>query len=521
MDSAEIWNRPERWLRAIIEGTEAAVMGESLDGMITSWAGAATHMFGYTAEEAIGMPVYQLAWTGEESKIPDLLAAVRRGERINDFRTSRRHKDGHRIFVSLDLFPIRDESGEVVGIAKIAHDLSERVSEQEDQARMRAELLAERKYRELTEHAPDGILELDASGRIIIANKTAESMFGMFKGELIGSSIEILIPQSQRGRHPEHRKNFMQQGKARPMGTGLHLNAVRKDGSEFPVEISLSPIHTDDGMLVIAAVRDVSEKRIVEEEMRRLQESYLAELQVRQIEAERLNRLKSEFLASVSHELRTPLHTIIGFTDLLKEDPHQTLTMRQLRYLENIERDSGHLLALINDVLDLSRIEAGGLLMHPERVHLCRALFEYADGFRTSADKKGISMDVECPEDIYVTTDPTRLRQIVVNLLSNAIKFTPPDGKILVVAIVEDTHVRVSITDTGMGIAEEEQRNIFEKFYQVGFTTGGIREGTGLGLAICKRLVEMQGGTLEVKSRVNQGSTFSFTLPCDGEHIAT
>lgn len=513
MDSVDIWKEPERWLAAIVEGLDAAIMGESLSGTITSWAGAATRMFGYTAEEAVGMPIFELAWDGEETKIHDLLAAVERGERVYDFRTSRRHKDGHQVHISLNLFPVRDDDGRIVGIAKIARDLSEQVRERKEQADTRAELLAERKYRELTEHAPDGILEVDAEGKIVIANRAAEEMFGVSRQELVGSPIEILIPAAHRTRHPSHRRNFFEQGKARPMGQGLELNALRQDGTEFPVEISLSPIRTDDGMLVVVAVRDVSERRHAERRMKHLQESYLAELEARKMEAERLNQLKSEFLASVSHELRTPLHTIIGFTDLLKEDPHQTLSIRQMRFVENIERDSAQLLALINDVLDLSRIEAGGLLIRPELMNLRSALAESIESVRSSAENKMLSLDLDCSDVICITADPTRLRQILVNLLSNAIKFTPAQGSVSVIAVPEGPIVRISVKDTGIGITEAEQQHIFEKFYQVGVTTGGNREGTGLGLAICQHLVALQGGHLTVASQLGEGSIFSFSLP--------
>ncbi|MEG9432855.1 PAS domain-containing sensor histidine kinase [Terriglobus sp. ADX1] len=519
--SAGIWDKPERWLAAIIESSETAIMGTSFDGIITSWAGSATRMFGYTAEEAIGMSVYQLAWPGEEAKIPDLLAAVQHGERIHGFRTSRRHKDGHCVFVSLNLFPIRDERGAVVGVAKFARDMSERVREQQEQERTLAELITERKYRELTEHAPDGILEVDADGRIIIANQAAVAMFGFPHNELIGAPVEILIPHAGRSDHPGHRVEFMRIGKTRPMGQGINLNAIRKDGSEFPVEISLSPVQTGVGIVVIAVVRDVSARRSVEREVQRLQASYLAELEARQMEAERLNRLKSEFVASVSHELRTPLHTIIGFTDLLREDPQQTLTVRQGRFVENIQRDSEHLLELINDVLDLSRIEADGLTLHIEGVKLCPVLETVVTSLKSNAERKGIRIHLVCDDAIFVAADPTRLRQIVANLLNNAIKFTAPGGEIGIAVTAAHDFVTVAVKDSGIGIAEEEQTRIFDKFYQVGVTTGGVREGTGLGLAICKRLVEMQGGRIDLTSQKGIGSTFRFTLPCDSNHITS
>lgn len=365
----------------------------------------------------------------------------------------------------------------------------------------------------MIEHAPDAILEVDAGGIIVIANQTAERHFGYPREELLGAPIEMLIPAANRSQHASHRDAFMQADRARAMGEGLDLSARRKDGSEFPVEVSLSPIVMDSGVLVVAAIRDVTERRRSDQQVRLLQESYLSEVSARQQEAERLNRLKSEFLASVSHELRTPLHTIIGFTDLLHEDPQHTLSERQLRFVENIRRDSEHLLELINDVLDLSRIEAGGLTIHPEELSLHQAFTEAIETVRLSCEAKALRVTVSCDPDLVLLADPTRLRQILTNLLSNAIKFTAPGGAIRMKATREPGFAKISIRDNGIGIAPEELSNIFGKFYQVGVTTGGVREGTGLGLAICRELVETQGGSLSVSSQLGTGSIFSFTMP--------
>jgi PAS domain S-box-containing protein len=197
----------------------------------------------------------------------------------------------------------------------------------------------------------------------LIANRTAELIFGHTREELLGKNVDILVPSMVRGGHVEHRVSFAKSPQVRPMGRGMALSALRKDGLEIPVEISLSPSHGEDGISVTAVVRDVSERRQVEAQIRSLQENYMAELETRQKEAERLNRLKSEFLASMSHELRTPLHTIIGFADLLGEEAEGPLTDKQRRYLQHIQEDSEHLLGLINDVLDLSKIEVGALAL--------------------------------------------------------------------------------------------------------------------------------------------------------------
>jgi PAS domain S-box-containing protein len=528
-DSAErIGMNAERWLAAIVESSDDAILGESLNGIITSGNAGATRIFGYSAEEAIGKPVRWFAWPGEESRIEELLQRLRRGERVEHFETIRKHKSGRKVIVSLSLSPIFDAQGTIIGISKIARDITERKEAKEaladselrlrtmsdQEAHARADLIAERRFRELLEHAPDAILQVDTAGNIIVANSTAESMFGYTREELLGSSVDRLVPEASRAAHPKHRQVFAAAGIIRPMGEGLDLCARRKDGTEVPVEISLSPVETEQGIYITAAIRDVTERKRIEAQVRLLENGYLQELESRKQEAERLNRLKSEFLASISHELRTPLHTIIGFSELLAEESEGPLNEEQRRFLEHIHRDSEHLLALINDVLDFSQIEAGGLSLHAEVLPLGEAISEAVNAIRPSAEVKGISMLTDADGNIRVAADQLRLRQVLYNLLSNAVKFTPAAGTISVsVAPVRNEQaVHITVSDTGIGIADEERYHIFDKFYQVGVTTGGVREGTGLGLAICKQLIEMHGGRIWVESEPGKGSHFHFTL---------
>lgn len=517
----------ERWLAAIVESSDDAILGETLFGIITSWNAGATRIFGYDADEAIGKHISFLAWPGEADQMELLLERLRRGERVEHCEVARRHKSGRKIIVSLSLSPVVDSAGVIIGIAKIARDITERktLSEMqivtelrlraltEQEASNRAEVLAERKFRELIENAPDAILQVDSTGAIVIANRTAETMFRYSREELLGKGIEMLVPSANRAGHAAHRHAFASAGKSRPMGMGLDLFAQRKDGSQFPVEISLSPRGTDEGIHVTAVIRDVTERKQIEQKVRSLQESYMNELEARQKEAERLNRLKSEFMASISHELRTPLHTIIGFAELLEEEAEASLNEKQRRFLHHIHADSEHLLSLINDVLDLSRIEAGGLHLRTESLSLLDIVTEAVNAIRPYADSKSVSIHKGEHLDVTVWADPTRLRQIFYNLLSNGAKFTKAGGEVRVDAVVDGNHVKITVADTGLGIAPEECTRIFDKFYQVGFTPVGVREGTGLGLAICKQLVEMQGGKIWVESELQKGSRFQFTLP--------
>jgi PAS domain S-box-containing protein len=517
----------ERWLAAIVESSDDAILGKSLSGIITSWNAGATRIFGYEAEEAIGKHVSMLAWAGEEERVEFFLEKLRRGERVDHFEVARRHKSGRKLMVSLSLSPIVNAAGDIVGISKIARDITEKKAAEEvlagnelrfrllteERETARAEMVAERRFRELIENAPDAILQVDEAGCIVVANQTAVSMFRYGVEELLGKSVDMLVPEAFRSGHAAHRRGFASAGLTRPMGEGLDLFARRKDGSQFPVEISLSSLQTSGGVKVTAVIRDVTERKLIEHKVRTLQESYMTELETRQKEAERLNQLKSEFMASISHELRTPLHTIIGFAELLEEETDGVISEKQRRFLHHIQTDSEHLLGLINDVLDLSRIEAGGLHLRRESLSLRAIVVEAIDAIRPYAESKSVSIREGDPLDALVFADPMRLRQILYNLLSNGAKFTEAGGEVSVNAVTDGRLITITVADTGLGIPADECTRIFDKFYQVGFTPVGVREGTGLGLAICKQLVEMQGGTIWVESEMQKGSRFHFTLP--------
>jgi PAS domain S-box-containing protein len=381
-------------------------------------------------------------------------------------------------------------------------------------------VLLEKRFRELLEAAPDAIMQVDAEGRIILLNRVTEDMFGYTRDELLGHPVEVLIPQELHARHIEHRAHYRQNPMTRTMGSGLALEGIRKDGSRFPVEISLSPSDSAEGFRVTAIIRDTTERHMAAERLRKVQEGYTqqlaeanAELEMTNRELERANRLKSEFLASMSHELRTPLHTIIGFSELLGEELEGPLTEKQMRFVQHIHKDSLHLLELINDVLDISKIEADRLELRPEAFDFTALIAESLASIRSLAEAKSHKLETASDVPTAVEADRLRIKQILVNLLSNAIKFTPEGGRIRVEASVQDSFVAVSVSDTGVGIPPEEHESIFDKFHQVGATTKGVREGTGLGLAITKRLVEQHGGNIWVQSQPQQGSTFHFTLP--------
>jgi len=364
--------------------------------------------------------------------------------------------------------------------------------------RMRTEEVLRRGF---LEAAPDAVLIASSRGEIILVNSQTETLFGYERAELVGRSIETLVPERFREHHPTHRGGYLRAPSTRPMGAGLNLFALRKDGSEFAAEISLSPIDTADGMLVAAAIRDVTERRReMEERNRRMQES---------------NRLKSEFLANMSHELRTPLNAIIGFAALMHAGKTGPLSEIHKEYLGDILNSSRHLLQLINDVLDLAKVESGRVELRAEVVDLRSVASEVKDIVRGLAAERKVRLEVAVDPSLQrVTVDPRMLKQVLYNYLSNAIKFTPDGGRVALRISPEDaSHFRVDVEDTGIGIKPEDISRLFVEFQQLDQGSGKRYGGTGLGLALTRRIVEAQGGRVHVESEPGKGSTFSAVLP--------
>ncbi len=353
--------------------------------------------------------------------------------------------------------------------------------------------LAER----VVEAAPDAIVVVNQSGRIAIINRQTERLFGYTREELLGQSVDVLIPPRLRGSHPGHRERFFGEPRVRGMGTGLDLWALRKDGTEFPVEISLSPLHTGDQMLVSSAIRDITERKQLERQM---------------LEA---SRLKGEFLANMSHELRTPLNAIIGFTELMYREKVGPIAPAHKEYLGDILTSAKHLLQLINDILDLAKVESGKMEMRPEPVDLATLAGEVRDVLRGLASAKRLRVEIAVAPGIgTVTVDPARVKQILYNYLSNAIKFTGDDGRIDIRMMEEGPDdFRLEVEDTGVGIDAADLPNLFLEFHQLDASAAKKYQGTGLGLALTKRLAEAHGGTVGVRSTPGAGSTFSAVLP--------
>lgn len=354
---------------------------------------------------------------------------------------------------------------------------------------------------DLVEFAPDAMLVIDGAGQILYANQRVKDLFGYQREDIVSRSVELLLPERLRARHVHHRRDFAEDPRTRPMGAGLNLRGRRADGSEFPLEISLSPLR--DG-LAAAAIRDVTDRKRVEEELIKARE--IAD-QARD-EADRANLSKSRFLATASHDLRQPLQALsMLHGTLCRMDLHPS--GREVLAQQGMAIDS--MKRLLSALLDISKLESGAVKPQPAEFPL-QQLFELlGTEFSTAARSKGLTLEVDST-DIHTHTDHSLLEQLLRNLISNGIKYTQA-GSVSLRAKPTATGVRVEIHDTGVGIPEDQLAFIFDEFYQVGVARNSTREGYGLGLAIVQRIARLLQLRVQVESQVGKGSTFIVELP--------
>jgi len=475
----------EEKFRLAVEACPNGMVMFDRDGKMVMVNMEVEHQFGYRREELIGQSVDKLMSARLRSR--DTLhrealerwpLTLRKGRAL-DLLASR--KDGTEFSVEIGLTPIRT-GDEFLALAVIVD-----VSARKDAERHLVQM--EGRYRGLLEAAPDAMVVVNQSGEIVLLNVQAEKQFGYRRDELLGQKVKNIIPEGFAERLIADGLRSAEDALAQQIGTGIELHGQRKDGTEFPIEIMLSPLESAEGTLVTAAIRNISVRKNME-------------------------RLKDEFVSTVSHELRTPLTSISGSLGLLMGQWAGKLPDPAARLLEIAHKNSQRLVRLINDILDIEKIESARVVFSMCRVDVRSLVDQAIESNRGFAESYGVNVRLDTASvDGEVNADPDRLAQVMANLLSNAIKFSPAAGEVLVALGKDGNIIRVSVRDHGTGIPPDFRPHIFEKFAQADATSSRQKGGTGLGLSIVKQIVTRLGGEVGFADTPGGGTTFFVDLP--------
>lgn len=605
--------------RLLVDETPDALIVVSPEGKVLYWNRSAETMFGYTSEEATGHALFDLILPPGQSEDGEAIAHRLSATTVTTYESLRRKKDGTLLYINASVRPVHTTPGQLAyWVANIKDVTHLKV--------LRDAKWLEERYRDLLEPTPDAIVIINDTGRIVLMNSQAERVFGYTRTALIGKPVEVLLPPQLHQLHLEHRSRYLTQPRTRAMGEGLELFGVHQDGHEFPVEVSLTPLNTDTGMMVMSAIHNTSERNrlettrsllaaivessddaivsmtldglitswnrgaekmfgytaaemigqpvthllpadIADEESdilarihhnarvehyetvclrqdgQRLdieltvsplkdstgniigvskiarditERKYLEHvLQEKQL-LEQANQAKDQFLASMSHALRTPLNAILGFTGTLLMQLPGPLNTQQQQQLRTIQSSARHLLSLINDLLDLAKLESGEIELRLQPVVCQQVIAEIATELRPWAHGKGLTFDVHVPTtEVVALTDQRALGQILLHLTHNAIKFTEHGSVQIELSQHQNgaqTVTEISVVDTGIGIRSAERDRLFQAFVRVGPSAKRRDEGTGLGLYLSQKLAELLDGRIILQSELGSGSRFTLVL---------
>jgi PAS domain S-box-containing protein len=482
-----------RLLSSVVESSHDAIITKTLNSIITSWNQAATDLFGYTEDEAIGQSVLMLFPDDRIKEESLIISYLKQNKRIDSHETVRLHQDGTPIDCSVTISPLLTENGKVIGASSIFRDICDRKRLESEQQRLI----------DVLEATPDYIGIASANGKILwhnkqlrelrqdlVSHKNISECHPAWVNEIILNQVfPILIEQGS---------------------WSGELALLDSNGKEIPVSQVIIAHKSQLGEIqyVSTIMRDISDRK-----------AYQEQLEQTNAELIRATRMKDEFLATMSHELRTPMHAILGMTEVLQDEIFGDLNQKQLKALATVERSGNHLLELINDILDVSKIASGQIELDYQNmaiIPLCQQSLEF---IKPQAAKKSIQTEIKLPiESPSLNLDERRIRQVLINLLSNAVKFTPEGGCITLeviypITIKQKSYLQVNFKDTGIGIAPENLQKVFEPFIQVDSALNRQYEGTGLGLALVKRIVELHQGEVMLTSELGVGSCFAIILP--------
>jgi PAS domain S-box-containing protein len=479
-----LWDSQEKY-RTLLDGQNYAIVMMDTQGNVLSWNAGAERIEGYTAEEIIGQNFSCLFTAsdikrGRPQEILGLTAASGRHEE----EAQRVRKDGTRFLASLTFTALRDPAGNLWGFSESSYDLSNSTE-------------SEAKYRGLLEAAPDAMVIADEQGLIVLVNAQTESLFGYHRDELVGQPVEMLVPQSFRAAHPQQRQGYTANPHKRIIDRGGELRGLRRDGSEFPAEIGLSPLETAEGILVTAAIRDISLRKKSEEQLMKTMD-----------ELKRSNDDLQQFAYVASHDLQEPLRMVASYTQLIAS-----------RYQGKLDADADEFIAFAIDGCNRMQVLIQDLLAYSRAGTDGKALSEVSSEETLLAALANLGLTLEksgaiVTHDLLPTimTDETQLRQVLQNLIGNAIKYRGAEAPQVHVSAKNDAKKWIfSVRDNGLGIDPKNFERIFILFQRL--HGRNEFEGTGIGLAICKKILERLGGRIWVESQLGRGSTFFFALP--------